>query len=156
MRDLRISRLPVNVPHPKLFLGFVDARLGDGHRLALLVNLEVIASNHARTYAGEAVVIAAAFHRWTADDQRRPSLIDQDVVNFVDDGEMSISLVPFVQCERNVPAQVVETKLVVRPVHDVAAVDIRSGLGCLEMAVRIQCKLAGRILTVFRIVSRGV
>ena len=56
------------------------------------------------------------------DDQRRPRLVDQDAVDFVDDGEVMPALHVVREIELHVVAEVIEPELVVRAVGDVGPV----------------------------------
>ena len=146
MRDLRVRRLAVNLSHAELLLGLVNAQLGDGDGLALLVDLKVLARYQPGTDGSKSVVVPTALHRRPADDQRRAGLVNEYVVNLVDYRELSRSLVPLIQCQRDIPAQVVKPKLVIGPVNDVASIDLLARLGHFEMAIRVKCKLTCRIL----------
>ena len=57
-----------------------------------------------------------------ADDERGTGFVDQDGVNFVDDGEVVPALHAIVQVELHVVAQVVEAEFVVGAVSDVGGV----------------------------------
>jgi hypothetical protein len=94
-------------PIPILALG-VTAR--DGARL------------QTRDDAIDLVVEIRRFFRRARDDERRPGLVDQDRVHFVDDGEMVTALHEVREVELHVVAQVVEAVLVVGAVGDVRAV----------------------------------
>ena len=61
----------------------------------------------------------------TGNDQRRPRLIDQDGVDFVDNGEIQAALNALATRINHVVAQIVETEFVVGAVGDVGSV------GCL-------------------------
>ena len=56
------------------------------------------------------------------DNQRRARLVDQDRVDLVDDGEVEGPLDHVVELELHVVAQIVEAKLVVCAVGDVAGI----------------------------------
>ena len=62
-----------------------------------------------------------------ADDQRRPRLVDEDVVDLVDDREAALALDPLVELDDHVVAQVVEPELVVRAVGHVGGVGLAPG-----------------------------
>ena len=62
-----------------------------------------------------------------ADDQRRARFVDEDVVDFVDDGVVQLALDAAVERDRHVVAQVVEAELVVRAVGDVGVVGLAAG-----------------------------
>ena len=51
-----------------------------------------------------------------ADDQRRPGLINQDVVHLVDNGIVALTLHPLDHLYGHVVPQIVKAKLVVGPV----------------------------------------
>ena len=96
MWDLGVGRLAVNLSHAELLFGLVDAPLSNGDGLPLFVDLEVIATHQTRPDSGELVVVTAAFHRRTADNQRCASLVDEDVVNLVNYRELPPTLVPLI------------------------------------------------------------
>ena len=66
------------------------------------------------------------------DDQRRTGFIDQDRVDLVDDRKIQFPLELVFQPERHVVAQIVETKLVIGTVGNVASVRCLLVLGVLE------------------------
>ncbi len=94
----------VHVVDAEELLGLLDAALGDGHGLVLLVGLEVevrdvvlrlgldalglLARLEARGELGEAVVEVGGLLGGAGDDQRGPRLVDEDVVDLVDDREV--------------------------------------------------------------------
>ena len=91
----------VHVVDAEELLGLLDALLGHGDGLVLLVGLEVEVGNpglglgldplgllarlHLRGQFGELVVEVGGLLGRAGDDQRRPRLVDQDVVDLVDD-----------------------------------------------------------------------
>ena len=88
----------------------LDVALRDGARRQL------------RDDAIDLVVEVGRFLRRAGDDQRRPRLVDQDAVDFVDDREVVPALDEVREVELHVVAQVVEAELVVGAVGDVRAV----------------------------------
>ena len=90
---------------------------------------------------GDAVGLGVAGHvvvRRAGDNQRRPRLVDQDVVHFVDDGEVQRALrllIPLLVAvvalgrRTHVVAEIVEAELVVRAVGDVAVVGLLAVVG---------------------------
>ena len=78
----------------------------------------------ARHEPGELEVQVGRFLGLAADDQRRPRLVDEDVVDLVDDREGALALHPLVELGDHVVAQVVEPELVVRAVRDVRGVGL--------------------------------
>ena len=121
-------------------LGVRHARLGEGHRLVLLVDGVVAGGLEPIAVLGlDLALVDLAFLQLrndpihlvvevgrllgrARDDQWRARFIDEDAVHFVHDGEVVASLDHAPQVELHVVAQVVEPELVVRPVGDVAPV----------------------------------
>ena len=147
-------------------LGLGDAALGDRDALVLLVELVVVvgaelalglrvhplgllARLQPRRELGEALVEVGRLLGGAGDDQRRPRLVDQDVVDLVDDREVvrrerllilvvaAAVLDLLVEGRGHVVAQVVEPELRVRAVRDVCGVRgplLLVGLHVLEHA----------------------
>ena len=98
----------VHVVDAEELLRLLDAPLGDGHGLVLLVGLEVevrhpalvlalealglLARLHLRRQLGELVVEVGGLLGGAGDDQRGARLVDQDVVDLVDDREAVAAL----------------------------------------------------------------
>jgi hypothetical protein len=127
-------------------LGFLHPPLGRGNGLVLLVVLVVVVdfggvlvfaqrfqllfrrhAHHLLGEAGEGVVGLGRLFGLPGDDQRRPRLVDQDVVDLVDDREVVAALDAVLELVGHVVAQVVEAELRVGPVDDV--------LGVFDLAV---------------------
>ena len=99
---------PVHVVDAEELLRLLDAALGDGDGLVLLVGLEVevrdvvlglgldplrlLARLQPRGELGEAVVEVGRLLGRAGDDQRRARLVDEDVVDLVDDREAVAAL----------------------------------------------------------------
>ena len=91
----------VQVLDAEAALHLVDALLGRGDGLVLEVD-EVVAALllalgsrlEARDEPGEREVQVGRFLGLAADDQRRPRLVDEDVVDLVDDREAALALDP--------------------------------------------------------------
>ena len=125
---------------PEHLLGLGHPAFGQVHRLVLLVDdvvaglfeflailgLDVAARDgpfrQPRNDAVDLVIEIRRFLRRTGDDERRPRLVDQDAVDFVDDGEVVAALHVVREVELHVVAEIVEPELVVRAVGDVAGV----------------------------------
>ena len=122
-------------------LGLLDPALGRRHRLVFLVVLVVVVDlggvvvlaqrfqllfgRHAFQLFGEAsegVIGLGRLFGGTGDDQRRPRLVDEDVVDLVHDREVVVALDAVLDRRGHVVAQVVEAELGVGPVGDVAGV----------------------------------
>ena len=121
-------------------LGLGHAALGERHRLVLLVLDEVAglferfailgldvalgdgAGHQLRDDPIDLVIEVGRFLRRAGNDQRRPRFVDQDAVDFVDDGEVMAALHVVREVELHVVAEVVEAELVVGAVGDVAGV----------------------------------
>ena len=97
--------------------------------VAALLVLALGARLEARDEAGELVVEVRRLLGLAADDERRPGLVDEDVVHLVDDPEEPLALDPLVQLRDHVVAEVVEPELVVRAVGDVGGVRLAPGYG---------------------------
>ena len=116
---------------PRRLLHLGDAFLGRRDGLLLEVD-EVVAAllralgprDQARHQPGEEEVLVGRLLGLAADDERRPGLVDEDVVHLVDDGEVALALDPLVQLRDHVVAQVVEAELVVGAVGDVGLVGL--------------------------------
>ena len=123
------------------FLGLLHAPLGRGDGLVLLVELVVVVdlggvlalaerfqlffgldADQLFGQAGEGVVGLGRLFGRAGDDQRRPRLVDQDVVDLVHDREVVAALDAVLELRGHVVAQVVEAELGVGPVGDVAGV----------------------------------
>ena len=128
----RVGVVHVLDAEPALHL--LDAFLGRGDGLVLEVD-EVVAALlvafgpalEPRHEAGEREVQVGRLLGLAADDERRPRLVDEDVVDLVDDREAALALDPLVELEDHVVAQVVEPELVVRAVRDVRRVRLGAG-----------------------------
>jgi hypothetical protein len=127
-------------------LHLLDAFLGRRDGLVLEVNEEVAAlllalgpALQPGHEAGERVVQVRRLLGLAADDQRRPGLVDEDVVDLVDDREAPLALDPLVELDDHVVAEVVEAELVVRAVGDVG----RVGLAAADRA-EVDQALVGR------------
>ena len=60
-------------------------------------------------------------------DQRRSRFVDQNIVHFIDDRKVELSLDVFLQGEFHVVAQVIEAELVVGAVGDICAISFLAG-----------------------------
>ena len=109
-------------------LDLLHAGFGQGHRALLLVDL-VIGLVELRDEGVDGVVEFGAVVERTGDDQRRARLVDQDRVDFVDDGVDVAALDHVLQPVLHVVAQIVEAEFVVGAVGDVA------GIGLLALVV---------------------
>ncbi len=122
-------------------LGVLHPPLGRGDRLVFLVVLVVVVDfggvfrltqrfqflfrrhpGQLFGQAGEGVIDLGRLFRPTGDDQRRPRLVDEDVVDLVHDREIVAALDAVLERVGHVVAQVVEAELGVGPVGDVAGV----------------------------------
>ena len=88
-------------------------------RAQLVFGLDAV---HLLGEAGEGVVGLGRLFGGAGDDQRRPRLVDQDVVDLVDDREVVAALDAVLERVGHVVAQVVEAELRVGAVDDVAGV----------------------------------
>ncbi len=102
--------------------GFRDPVVEDRDRTGLLVDLEVLVLVESPDEVVHLVVAVRRLLGRAGDDQGRPRLVDQDAVDFVDDGVVMAPLDKVGQAELHVVAQVVEPELVVRSVGDVGVI----------------------------------
>src|SRR6266403_933310 len=77
-------------------------------------------------------IFVGGFFGWAGDDQRGARLVDQDGVNFVDDGEVMAALNAVGEVVLHGVAKIVETEFVVGAVGDVGSV---SGAALLVVQV---------------------
>ena len=105
---------------------FVDEVVAGLLELFAVLGLDVALRDGARRQlrddAIDLVVEIGRFLGRTGNDQRRPRFVDEDAVDFVDDGVVVASLHVLREVELHVVAEVVEAELVVRAVGDVAGV----------------------------------
>ena len=120
--DERCVQSVVEVVDADLILDLVDRILEHADGLLLLVDLIVGVALEERRDPGELLVPGGGLIGGTADDERRASLVDEDRVDLVDDGEVVPALDHLFTRPRHVVAQVVEAELVVRAVRDVSGV----------------------------------
>ncbi len=131
-REARVG--VVQVLDAEELLDLVDALLGRGHRLVLEVD-EVVAALLGAVgprlqlghQAGEGEVEVRRFLGLARDDQGRPGLVDEDVVDLVDDRVGPLALHAAVERVHHVVAQVVEPELVVGAVRDVRGIGLAAG-----------------------------
>jgi hypothetical protein len=126
--DQRRVHVLVQVVEPQGLLDLGDAGLGHGDGLLRLVDLVVLVAPQPGREARERLVPLRAVGHHAADDQRGPSLVDQDRVDLVHDRVGVPALHHVLRPHRHVVAQVVEPELVVGPVGDVGRVG-RAPLG---------------------------
>ncbi len=106
----------------------LHAGFGHGNGALLLVDLEV-ALVEAGDESVDGVVEVGAIVERAGDDQRRACLVDQDRVHFVDDGVDVAALDHILHPVLHVVAQIVEAKLVIGAVGNVA------GVGALALLI---------------------
>ena len=88
----------------------------------MIAPLDLLAHHQLRNDLAHPRVLVRGLVGRPGDDQRRPRLVDQDRVHFVDDGVVVPALHAILDLELHVVAQVVEAELVVGSVSDVGAV----------------------------------
>ena len=106
------------------FLGRADGAVLEVDEVVAALFVALRAALEAGHDPGERVVLVGRLLGLAADDERRPRLVDEDVVDLVDDREEAPSLHALVQLDHHVVAQVVEPELVVRAVRDVGRVGL--------------------------------
>ncbi len=118
---------------PSMRLGRLDAVVGQGDRVGLLVDDVVLVLPKTRDDLVDRSVLLARALALAADDERGARLVDEDRVDLVDDGVVERALGVVERRELHVVAQVVEAELVVLPVGDVGPV----GAPLLGVALRL-------------------
>ncbi|MFK4608031.1 hypothetical protein ABIF57_007483 [Bradyrhizobium diazoefficiens] len=108
----------------------LHAGFGERHRALLLVDV-VVGLVELGQEAVDGVVEVGAVVERAGDDQRRARFVDQDGVDFVDDGEEVRPLDHVLEPVLHVVAQIVEAVFVVGAVGDVAGIG-RLALGIVE------------------------
>ncbi len=101
---------------------FIDRVVAGGPLLAGLLAFMNLTFLQARDDAVDLVILVGGFLAGTGDDKRRARFVDQDGIDFVDDGVMVPALNAIVDAELHVVAEIVESVLVVGSVGDVAVV----------------------------------
>ena len=120
---LEVHRI-VEVPETHELLRGVHALVREADGVALLVDDVVLVLLEARDDVADAAVFLARSLGLAADDERGARLVDQDRVDLVHDGVVELALGVLQRGELHVVAQVVEAKLVILAVGDVAAVRV--------------------------------
>src|ERR1700758_1091538 len=119
-----------DVANAKQLFDFFPAFIGDRNGLVLLVyhevasellglaggGIEFLAFLQLGDDAVNAFVFVGGFFARSADDERGARFVNQDGVDFVDDGVVEASLNAILQVELHVVAQVIEAEFVVRAV----------------------------------------
>ena len=104
------------------------SRFGQGRLLGLLIDRVVAGAvfgflpGQARNQGVDLDVELGALFRGSGNDQRRARLVDQNRVDFIDDGEGQLALHAILETKRQIVAQIIESKFVVGAVGDVAGV----------------------------------
>ena len=90
----------------------------------LLIDLVIDVSPEFWNNFVDAVVLVGGFVAWAGNNQRGACFVNQDGVDFVDDGEMVAPLHPVRDVELHVVAKVVEAELVVCSVSDIGVIGL--------------------------------
>ena len=101
---------------------FVDHKVAGELRRLARSNFQLFALFQLGDDAVDLVILVGRFLARAGNDERRAGFVDQDGVDFIDDGEIVAALHAILQIELHVVAQVVEAELVVRAVSDVGGV----------------------------------
>jgi len=101
---------------------FVDGVVAGGIFFAGLFAFDYFAALQVWNDLVRLVVLVGGFFAGAGDDERRARFVDEDGIDFIDDGEVVSALHAVLNVELHVVAQVIEAELVVRAVGDVAVV----------------------------------
>ena len=110
------------------FFDLLMSVLGERRLLGLLVHRVIAGTvlgflpHQPRDQRIDLDVKLGAFLRGPGNDQRRARLVDQDRVDFIDDGEGQFALYAILEPKRQIVAQVIETEFVVGAVGHVAGI----------------------------------
>ncbi len=127
--------------------GFFDARIRHRDAFELLVDVVIDLGLEPSGHSGKGFVEFAGFRVGRGDNERRPGLVYENGVNFVDNGEVMTALDLIGWAISEVVAQIIETELMIRAVGDVASV----GLAARDRSQKILLNEEGA-----RRVARGV
>ena len=102
----------------------VDGVVAGGVLFARLPALDHLAADQLGDDAVDLVILVGGFLAGAGNDERGAGLVDEDGIDFVDDGVIERALDAIVDAELHVVAQVVEAEFVVGAVGDVGAVGV--------------------------------
>ncbi len=103
---------------------FVDGVVAGGVLFAGLLAIDDFAADEFGDDAVDLVVLVGGFLAGSGDDQRGAGFVDEDGIDFVDDGKVVHALDAIVDAELHVVAQVIEAEFVVGAVGDVGVVGV--------------------------------
>ncbi len=110
---------------------FLHARFGERHRALLFVLLVILGRELGDELVGAAIELGGILGR-AGDDQGRARLVDQDRIDFVDDGVAERPLHHVFEPELHVVAEVIEAEFVVGAVGHVGGIGL-AALGVGEL-----------------------
>ena len=117
LRIVAHSRKLVDQLVPLLWCNFFGLEL-----LAQFVGTQLLATHQLRDDSVDNVVLVSGFLACARDDERRTGLVNQDRVDFVNDGIVVPALHAIPDVELHVVAEIVEAELVVSPVGNVRCI----------------------------------
>ena len=100
----------------------IDGVVSGGPLLAWLLAIVDLAFYQLGNDAVDLVILVGGFLAGTGDNERRARLVDQDGIDFIDDGIVMGPLHAILEPEFHVIAQIIESELVVGAVGDIAVV----------------------------------
>src|SRR6267154_6759642 len=103
-------------------LALVEAFFGQRGLAMLFVDGVVDIANQLGNDFVDLEIFVGGLFGWAGDDQRGARLVDQDGVNFVDDGEVVTALNAVGEVVLHVVAKIVETEFVIGAVSDVGSI----------------------------------
>ena len=121
MEQQNIARI-VEVLDAEQLLDAGDAFFGGRRRAQFLIDRVMLLELEPRDHPIDHVIGVGRFLGGAGDNQRRARLVDQDRIDFIDDGEVMFALDVILQVELHVVAQVIEAELVVLAVSDIALI----------------------------------
>ena len=120
--DLVVVLRVVKVGGVGPFLHLGDAFDGQRYRLGSLVYSEVSLTIQTGHQLGEALVELYRLFRRAADDQRGSGFVDEDVIDFIHDGVVQLSLHAVGLVQGHIVPEIIETEFVVSAIGNVCPV----------------------------------
>ncbi len=124
--DGRQAFLHVDIVHAQGFFNFFNTSRGQRGSLALFVNVIVRVFHQRFDDFGKLVVLIRGLHVRRGDNQRRTRFINQNTVDFIDDGVVQVALHQLLGGLHHVIAQIVESEFIVGAVGNVSSIRFTS------------------------------
>ena len=117
-----LDLFPAFIGHRDIAVLFVDHKIAGKHLGLAGSGVDLFAFFQLGYDAIDLVILVGGFLAGAGNNQRRPGFVDQDGIDFVDNGEIVPALHAVLEVELHVVAQVVEAEFVVGAVGDIGGV----------------------------------